>query len=64
MADIHDSTCFSWDELPDDSKFVYEALTRLGFTEFCTLPIPDMHLVLALAQYLKRAQGQPEMWES
>jgi hypothetical protein len=56
MAATQDSTCFSWDELSDDSKFVYEALTRLGFTEFSTLPIPDMRLVLAPTHYLKRTQ--------
>lgn len=54
----------SWDELPDDSKFVYEALAKLGFSEFSTLPLPDMSLVLALALHLKRTQGQPEMQES
>jgi hypothetical protein len=54
----------SWDEIPDDSKFVYEALARLGFTEFSTLPLPDMQLVLALALHIKRTQAQPEFWES
>ena len=54
----------SWDELPDDSKFVYEALARLGFSEFSNLPLPDMQVVLALAQFLKRAQKQRETWQS
>jgi hypothetical protein len=55
----------SWDELDDDSKFVYEALARLGFSEFSTLPIADMSLVLTLALHIKRTQGQnPETWES
>jgi len=53
-----------WENLEDDSRYVYQALTRLGFTEFSTLPLPDMQLVLALALHLKRSQGQPEMWES
>jgi hypothetical protein len=53
-----------WDELDDDSKFVYEALARLGFSDFSTLPVDDMSLVLALALHLKRTQGQPEQWES
>lgn len=54
-----------WENLPDDSHYVYEALTRLGFSEFSTLPLPDMQLVLALALHLKRTQGQqPEMYES
>jgi hypothetical protein len=52
------------DELDDDSKFVYEALARLGFSDFSTLPIADMSLVLALALHLKRTQGQPEQLES
>jgi hypothetical protein len=54
----------TWDEQDDDSKFVYEALARLGFNDFSTLPIAEMSLVLALALHLKRSQGQPEMWES
>lgn len=54
----------SWDELPDDSKFVYEALAKLGYGEFSTLPLPDMQLVLALALHLKRTQKQPESYES
>jgi hypothetical protein len=54
----------SWDELDDDSKFVYEALARLGFGEFSTLPVADMSVVLALALHLKRTQAKPETWES
>jgi len=53
-----------WENLPDDSRYVYQALAQLGFTEFSTLPLPDMSLVLALALHLKRTQGRPEMWES
>ena len=58
----------SWDQLDDDSKFVYEALARLGFSDFSTLPIADMSLVLGLALHLKRTQKQAEVedwrWES
>ena len=55
----------SWDELDDDSKFVYEALARLGFSEFSTLPIADQSLVLALACHLKNSsQRTAEVWES
>ena len=54
----------SWEETPDDSKWVYEALARLGFTEFSTLPIPDMQVVLSLAQFLKRAERQRRTLES
>ena len=38
-----------WENLSDDSRYVYEALAKLGFGEFHTLPLPDMSLVLALA---------------
>lgn len=50
-----------WDQLPDDSKFVYEALAQLGWDDFSTLPTADMSLVLALALHLERTQGRPEM---
>jgi hypothetical protein len=60
-----DSSAFScWDDIPDDSKFVYEALARLGFSEFSTLPVADMSLVLALALHLKNSQSTAEVWES
>ena len=52
-----------WENISDDSQYVYEALARLGFSDFSTLPA-DMQLVLALALHLKRTQGQGEMWES
>lgn len=38
-----------WENLSDDSRYVYKALSRLGVTEFSTLPIPDMQVVIALA---------------
>jgi hypothetical protein len=60
---IPDCSVSSFEELPDDSKFVYEALARLGFADFATLPTADMSLVLAYALHLKRTQGQ-QMWES
>ena len=53
-----------WDNLEDDSRYVYEALAKLGYGEFNTLPLPDMSLALALALHLKRTQGKSEMWES
>ena len=65
MADS-DSSAFSLlGNIPDDSQFVHQAMSTLGFAcEFSELPITDMSLVLALALHLKRAQGQPETWES
>jgi hypothetical protein len=54
-----------WENLEDDSRYVYEAMAKLGFVvDFSDLPIADMQLILALALHLKRTQGQPEMWES
>ena len=55
----------SWDELPDDSKFVYEALAKLGYTEFADLAIADQSLVLALAVHLKRtSQRSTQVYEA
>jgi hypothetical protein len=53
----------SWDELDNDSKFVWEALARLGFSDFSTLPVADMSLVLALALHLKNSYRRTA-WES
>ena len=64
MADLDSKCISSWEEVPDDSKWVFEALARLGFGEFSTLPIADMSLVLALALHLKRSQRAAEVWES
>jgi hypothetical protein len=65
MADS-DSTHFTvWRNLSDDSRFVHEAMVSLGFLcDFAELDIPQMQVTLALAEHLKRAQGQPETWES
>jgi hypothetical protein len=51
-----------WDNLEDDSR--YEALAKLGYGEFSTLPLPDMSLVLALALHLKRTQGRTEIGQA
>jgi len=54
-----------WDNLEDDSRYVYEALAKLGFSEFSTLPIADQSLVLALACHLKNSsRNMAEAWES
>ena len=53
-----------WDNLEDDSRYVYEALAKLGYGEFSTLPLPDMSLVLALALHLKRTQGRTEIGQA
>jgi hypothetical protein len=61
-----DSTCFSsWDDIPDDSKFVYEAMAALGFLcEFSQLSVGQMQMALGLAEHLKRAQSAVGTWES
>ena len=65
MACTQDSTCFSWDELPDDSKWVYEALAQLGYCDFSVLAIADQSLVLALAIHLKRtSQCTAQVYEA
>jgi hypothetical protein len=53
-----------WDNLSDDSQYVYEALARLGFSDFSSLPTGDMSLVLALALHLKNSQRRADVWES
>ena len=66
MADL-DSSAFSvLGNIQDDSTFVHQAMSKLGFAcEFAELPLADMQLALALALHLKRTQGRnPESWES
>ena len=51
--------------VPDDSSFVHEAMLVLGFfCEFSNLTTDQMQLALAVAQYLKQNERQPEFWES
>jgi len=65
MADLDTTASRLLRNISDDSGFVHQAMDRLGFfCEFSELPIADMQLALALALHLKRAQGQPETWES
>lgn len=53
-----------WENLDDDSRYVYEALAKLGFTEFSTLPLPDMSLVLALALHFKNSHRLSEIHQA
>ena len=65
MATNHDSAFSSFNNIPDDSEFVHQAMHTLGFRcEFADLPLREMQLALALAQHFKRAQAVPELWES
>ena len=52
-----------WENLSDDSRYIYEALGRLGFSDFSTLAITDQSLVLALALHLKNSSRRTA-WES
>jgi hypothetical protein len=49
-----------WENLPDDSQYVYEAMAKLGFSEFNSLPMSDMSLVLALALHLSALRAGPK----
>jgi len=49
-----------WENLEDDSHWVYEALAKLGYGEFSQLSTPDMSVVLALAIHLKRCRRTAE----
>ena len=60
---IPDCSFSSWEEIPDDSKFIYEALAKLDFTDFATLSIADQSLVLALALHIKNASLRTA-WEA
>jgi hypothetical protein len=53
-----------WDNLPDDSKWIFESMARLGFAEFADLTIADQSLVLALAIHLKRTSQRAERYEA
>jgi hypothetical protein len=61
-----DSSAFScWDDIPDDTKFVYQAMATLGFLcEFSELSVGQQQIALALAQQFKCCQRTPETWES
>jgi hypothetical protein len=52
-----------WENLSDDSQYIYTALAKLGFSDFSTLSITDQSLVLALALHLKNASRR-STWES
>jgi hypothetical protein len=65
MADYDSSASPLLRHISDDSPFVHRAMYRLGFLcDFADLTTEQMRVTLAMAEYLKRAQGQPEIWES
>ena len=60
---IPDCSFSSWEEIPDDSQFIYEALAKLDFIDFAALTIADQSLVLALALHLKNPSRRTA-WEA
>jgi hypothetical protein len=65
MADYDSSASPLFRNIPDDSKFVHQAMRELEFFgEFCDLTIVEMQCVLLMAEHFKRTQGRPEIWES
>ena len=65
MADYDSSASPLFRNISDDSPFVHRAMYHLGFLcDFADLTTEQMRVTLAMAEYLKRTQGQPEIWES
>ena len=65
MADSDSTASPIFGNITDDSDFVHEAMQRLGFAcAFSELNTSQMADALTLATHLKRAQLQPEYWES
>lgn len=65
MTDLNNK-CFSiWNESPDDSPFVHQAMSALGFLcAFSQLSLEQQQLALALAQCFKCDQKTAEAYES
>jgi len=59
-----DITSQSWDVLPDDSKWIFESMARLGFVEFGTLSTSDQSLVIGFALHLKRVSQRSEIFQA
>jgi len=53
-----------WQNLDDDSRYVYEALAKLGYCDFSTLSIADQSLVLALALHYKNSHRLSEIHQA
>jgi hypothetical protein len=65
MADTDSSASPLFCNVADDSPFVHRAMYQLGFLcDFADLSTEQMRVTLAMAELLKRTQGQPETWES
>ena len=58
------SSILDWENLEDDSRYIYEALARLEFGEFSTLTIADQSLLLALALHYKNSHRLSEIHQS
>jgi hypothetical protein len=64
MASTQDSTCLSFEELPDDSKWIFEAMARLNLAEFGSLSTADQSAVVGLAIHLKRVSQRSEIYQA
>jgi hypothetical protein len=53
-----------FEDLPDDSRWVYEALARLEFGDYANLSTADQSLVLGLALHLKRVSERTIPFQS
>lgn len=62
---VVDGNAFALPNIPDNSDFVHKAMHVLGFfCEFSDLTTEQIQLALAVAQFLKQNERQPEFWES
>ena len=59
-----DCSLSDWDNLSDDSKWIYEAMARLELAEFAELSISDQSAVVALALHLKRSHARTGNYQS
>ena len=53
-----------WGDLPDDSKWIFEAMARLDLQEFGALSTSDQQVVVALAVCLKSAARRAQVYQA
>ena len=65
MSDCNSNEFSWWRNTPDDSAFVHQAMSRLGFPcDFSALSLEQQRLTLALAEHFKRDRHTVEVYES
>jgi hypothetical protein len=66
VMSVLNSNHFSlWSDTSDDSPFVHQAMSTLGFLcDFSQLNREQQQLALALAEHLKRCQRTADAYES